>query len=133
MRRLSAYFKLVREDQSARDVTYVQIPESYTWISGDRVWRKRQRRLCVGRIYGVSPSTGELFYLRLLLFTAAGASSFADLRTINGDVYSTYRDACAARGLLDDDNEWYWTLTEAQREVTSCVRFRELFFYIIQY
>jgi hypothetical protein len=129
---LTAYFKLGK-DQSARNVTYVQIPESYTWISGNRVWRKRKRRLCIGRIYGVSPTAGELFYLRLLLFTVAGTSSFGDLRTVNGDVYSTYRDACAARGLLDDDNERYWTLTEAQREVRSCVRLRELFFYVIQY
>ena len=123
---LTAYFKLVSLDSSARTITYVQVPELYTWIRSDRVWRKRKRQLCVGRVFNVSPSAGELFYLRLLLFTVAGAASFAELRTVDNHVYATYREACAARGLLDDDNEWHWTLNEAQREVTNCSRLRTL-------
>ena len=42
-----------------------------------------------------------------------GATSFQDLRTINGQVYETYKDACETRGLLEDDGEWLQCLREA--------------------
>lgn len=60
---LTAYFKLVGQDSNARNITYVQMPELYTWIRSDRVWRKRQRQLCVGRVFNVSPSAGRRAFL----------------------------------------------------------------------
>jgi hypothetical protein len=32
-----------------------------------------------------------------------GAMSYKDLRTYNGIVYQTFKEACVARGLLKDD------------------------------
>jgi hypothetical protein len=52
-----------------------------------------------------------------------GATSFADLRTVNGTTYNTYREACIALGLLQDDNEWIQCLTEAAAmQVGSALR-----------
>ncbi|KAM0912335.1 hypothetical protein ACQ4PT_012850 [Festuca glaucescens] len=39
--------------------------------------------------------------------------SYADVRTYGGVVYETFKDACAARGLLGDDNEWYSAFDDA--------------------
>ena len=39
--------------------------------------------------------------------------SFEDLRTHNGNVYGTFQEACIARGLMEDDQEWDRALTEA--------------------
>jgi hypothetical protein len=42
-----------------------------------------------------------------------GAKSYADIRTYNGFLYDTFKDACAARGLLGEDTEWYCAFDEA--------------------
>nr|XP_023888273.1 uncharacterized protein LOC112000389 [Quercus suber] len=42
-----------------------------------------------------------------------GARSFEEIRTIDHVVYPTYRAACYAHGLLDDDKEWDDAIKEA--------------------
>ena len=64
-------------------------------------------------MYFASPSSGECFYLRLLLTVVASATSFAHLRTVNGIRFDTYKEACFALGLLEDDQEWNICLQEA--------------------
>jgi hypothetical protein len=51
---------------------------------------------------------------------------YIDLRTYNGIIYQTFKEACVARGLLNDDNEWYKTFDEAANWATSS-QFRYLF------
>lgn len=36
-----------------------------------------------------------------------GPACYADVRTYGGTFFDTFKEACAARGLLGDDNEWY--------------------------
>lgn len=38
--------------------------------------------------------------------------SFTDLCTVNGVVYDTFKEACAALGLLNNDNQWHDALSE---------------------
>ncbi len=49
----------------------------------------------------------------MLLNCVKGATSFEHLRTMDGTVHDTFKDACIAMGLLTDDNEWHQTLEEA--------------------
>jgi len=42
-----------------------------------------------------------------------GAQSYVDVRTYEGIVYATFREACELRGLLESDNEWYLLFDEA--------------------
>ena len=42
-----------------------------------------------------------------------GATCYADVRTYNGTVHETFKDACAARDLLGEDTEWYCAFYEA--------------------
>jgi len=64
-------------------------------------------------MYFVSPSKGEQFFLRLLLTIFEGRKSWEYLRTWNGQVFATFKEACMARGLLEDDHEWRICLEEA--------------------
>lgn len=41
-----------------------------------------------------------------------GATSYKDLRTVNGRVYKTFKETCDAIGLLKDDNQWYVAISE---------------------
>lgn len=63
-------------------------------------------------MYTVSPAAGELFYLRLLLTEFRGPTSFEDLWTFQGVLSETFKGACIARGLLEDDGEWRQCLNE---------------------
>ncbi|KAG5528033.1 hypothetical protein RHGRI_028836 [Rhododendron griersonianum] len=64
-------------------------------------------------MYFASPNCGEKFYLHLLLTIVKGPKSYKDLRTIDNVAYDTFKSACVARGLLEDDDEWVQCLQEA--------------------
>jgi hypothetical protein len=49
----------------------------------------------------------------MLLNTVKGATSWADLLTINGHVCHSFKEACREKGLLEDDAEWSQALEEA--------------------
>ena len=73
----------------------------------------KKKGFSIGRIHTVSPNLGEAYFLRILLNKVKGPKSFADIRTHNGQVCPTFRDACYALGLLDDDREYIDAIEEA--------------------
>ena len=87
--------------------------QSLFWQRGDRIWKPREVGKCIGRIHSVSPNLGEAYFLRILLNKVKGPKSFEKIRTVNGEEYSSFRDACYALGLLDDDKEYIDALKEA--------------------
>ncbi|XP_021986336.1 uncharacterized protein LOC110882680 [Helianthus annuus] len=97
----------------ARELTYVEFPSKYVFKLNTRSWDVRKRHPSIGRIHSVFPSDGEAYYLRILLNKVKGPKSFEDIRTVNGTLYPTFRDACYALGLLDDDNEYIEAIKEA--------------------
>ncbi|XP_074356210.1 uncharacterized protein LOC141695899 [Apium graveolens] len=111
--KLEAFFYLNSVDVNARKYTYDKIPRFYVWNDGERKWTMRKHGFQIGRLCYVHHSTGEPWFLRLLLTKVRGATSFESLRTVNGVYYSTFRDACKEYGLLDDDKEWHEVLTQA--------------------
>ncbi|XP_076895911.1 uncharacterized protein LOC143548702 [Bidens hawaiensis] len=50
-----------------------------------------------------------------------GPMCFEDIRTVDGEVCATYRDACYKRGLLDDDNEYIEAIEEASHTASDLV------------
>ena len=122
--RLTAWFEANRKYEAARTVTYQEAPKSWVYNDKKKQWAPRQRGPpAIGRMWFVSPSQGERFYLRMLLTVVKGATSFPSLRTVNGIVHHTYKQACIALGLLQDDQEWVQCLTEAsQMQVGSSLR-----------
>ncbi|XP_035845337.1 uncharacterized protein LOC110933803 [Helianthus annuus] len=101
------------KDPLARTLTYVEFPTKFVWKKDERIWDKRIIGKTIGRIHCVNPSMGEAYFLGILLNKVVGPKSFEDIRTVNGQVFPTFRDACYARGLLDDDKEYIEAIKEA--------------------
>jgi hypothetical protein len=55
----------------------------------------------------------------MLLLTVKGATSYEDLKSYNNTLHPTFKEACRACGLLNDDNEWYEAFDEAAKWATS--------------
>lgn len=49
----------------------------------------------------------------MLLHVVKGPTSFENLRTVEGEVCPSYRQACQKLGLLEDDHHWDTALSEA--------------------
>lgn len=111
---LIEFFKFYAAHPEATKYTYQQFPELYTWNKETHIWSPRSASSkAIGRMYFASPNSGERFFLRLLLTICTGPTSFEDLRTVNGEVHETFKDACVAKGMLEDDEEWVTCLEEA--------------------
>ncbi|KAL7097082.1 hypothetical protein ACP275_10G120600 [Erythranthe tilingii] len=108
-----AWMEANKKYHEAKNLTYAQFPTKFVWKQPLHEWFPRNKGFSVGRIHYVPPGSGEIYYLRILLNTSKGAISYSDLRTIDGVVYPTFRDACYAMGLLDDDKEYIDGIREA--------------------
>ncbi|XP_076047345.1 uncharacterized protein LOC143028872 [Oratosquilla oratoria] len=110
---LTAFFKLCAHNEFAADLCYHQLPNHFLYDNKNSVWVERKTRSsALGRIRAVTNKTVELFYMRLLLTHKKGPKSFKDLRTIEGQSYSSYREAVKAMGLLNDEETWKTTIME---------------------
>jgi hypothetical protein len=110
---LTAYFKANDQIPEARNHLYQDFPVHFVWVRGKKKWKIRQQQTAIGRMFYAHPASGERFYLRTLLTAVKGATSFENLRTVNGETYATFQEACIAHGLLADDNEWKLCLQDA--------------------
>lgn len=112
--KLTAWFDANRMYPEARQYTYLEFPEHWTWHADGKYWAPhRNDRGKVGRIANVGPNQGEVFYLRMLLHIVKGAQFYHDLRTVAGQQYPTFRAACEALGLLGDNREWSYAMSDA--------------------
>ncbi|KAF7826876.1 uncharacterized protein G2W53_018040 [Senna tora] len=107
-----AWFEANKRYPKARCLTYAQFPSQFVFKADAREWCERKSGRSIRRLYYVPPGLGELHYLRLLLTFNKGATSYEDIRTINGVVYPTFKDACYVMGLLDDDKEYIEDIIE---------------------
>jgi len=64
-------------------------------------------------------STGEVFYLRMMLTIVKGPTSYKAIKTVNNILYDTFREACYAMGFLGDDKEYIAMIKEASVWATS--------------
>ncbi|XP_035841577.1 uncharacterized protein LOC118488314 [Helianthus annuus] len=99
------WFALNNRDAAARKFTYAEIPTKYVWQEDNKVWKTRLERTAIGRIVYCNPAAGPKYYLRMLLGIVRGPRSFEEIKTVDGVVYETFREACYAYGLLNDDKE----------------------------
>ncbi|QRV82937.1 ATP-dependent DNA helicase PIF1 [Ceratobasidium sp. AG-Ba] len=142
---LTSYFKLnAHQNQEvrnlARSMVYQEIPSKFSWNKKVHVWNLRRQAAAasphtkgaIGRMYFVGINQGEKFYLRLLLTTVKGATSFEALRTYNGVVHPTFQACCTARGLLEHDGEWAQCLEEAS-VIKTGYQLRKLFVVILTF
>jgi hypothetical protein len=107
-----AWMEANKEFSCGRSLTYTQFPSMFVYNERRRSWHPRQRGVSVGRLTFVPPSNREIYYMRLLLNVQVGCTSFEDIRTVDGYVHGTYREACAALGLLSDDRQFIDAINE---------------------
>lgn len=122
---LTNFFSTCESDPFARTLLYSEMPRYYTWNAASKKFQRRKKGDAVagfadvystdalGRIYTVHPRQDECFYLRLLLVNIRGPTSFDSLRTVDGVVCVTFREACQRLNLLENDTHWDSTLADA--------------------
>ena len=115
---LIAFFAYNMQNEDGRQYLYHEFPEHFVYIRKVG-WRKRQKGISIGRMYSASPFMGERYYLRLLLTVVRGATSFDHLKTVDGKSYPTFKSACIALGLLEDDGEWVALFREGAEFMTG--------------
>ncbi|XP_050063212.1 uncharacterized protein LOC126552534 [Aphis gossypii] len=124
---LTSFFETCQNDDFAQTLLYSEMPKYYTWNQSSRRFIRRKQGKpvpgytdvystdAIGRIYSVHPSNDECFYLRLLLVNVRGPTSFQQLRTVDGELCVSYREACQRLQLLENDAHWDQTLNDANR------------------
>ncbi len=107
------WFKTNQESEVARSLTFDQFPQQSVWNRKLKRWTMCKRGFAIGRMYYAHSTSGERYYLRMLLNCIKGATSYEHLRTVDGREHDTFKDACIAMGLLANYNEWHQALEEA--------------------
>ena len=86
---------------------YSDFPTAFIWDKTLRAWRERKQGTCFGYINFVNVLAGDKFYLRMLLNVVKGVKSFEHLRWYEGVLHPTFRAACVAKGIANDNKEWF--------------------------
>ena len=97
--------------------SHYYFPSEFVFLN--HAWKRRKvgKGKTIGRvpIVPLNPHTMELYALRLILHNTAGATSYEELRTVDGEVRVSFQAAAIALNLLEDDKE----LTKAMDEAYS--------------
>ncbi|CAA7054895.1 unnamed protein product [Microthlaspi erraticum] len=101
------YMKMCSQNSDAKKLTFIEFPKFFTW-------NKKSAR----------------FYLRILVNKIPGATSYKDLRTVDGITYAANKEACYALGLLDDDKQYIEAINEASEWGTGFY-LRQVFAYLL--
>ncbi|CAD5324591.1 unnamed protein product [Arabidopsis thaliana] len=128
----TTWMEMNKHCEEARKYTYIEFPIHFVWDNDGKVWRKRQRGFSIGRIVNIHPTSGELYYLRILLNVVTGPQSYDELKTVHGEIKDSFKASCHARGLLDDDKEWHHAMDEANQWATP-IQLRHLFVLLLIY
>ncbi|KAL3629938.1 hypothetical protein CASFOL_026250 [Castilleja foliolosa] len=129
---LTGWIESNKRDDRGLHHTYVTYCSKYRWCKKAVAWipRVHLQNPAIGRLAYVHPTSGELFYLRILLSHQCGCRSFADIRTVSIVIHNTYRSACESLGLLGDDREWLTAFIESSSWETSS-ELRVLFVHLL--
>jgi hypothetical protein len=105
-----------RTNERTQGILYRDFPEFYRWHTQDKNWQRRVQDKSlqqIRRIISANPTEGERYYLRVLLNNVPGATSFNDLRLVDGVILSTFHEAIERRSLIIADNTLDKSLVEA--------------------
>jgi hypothetical protein len=107
------WFKTNQESEVVQSFTFNEFLHQWVWNRKLKQWIMRKKGFAIGYMYYAHPTSGERYYLWMLLNCIKGATSYEHLRTMDGTEHNTFKDACITMGLLVNDNEWHQALEEA--------------------
>jgi len=67
-------------------------------MAQQREWKPRKSGFSIGRLTFFPPSSGELYYLRILLTNKKGCTDYQSIKIVNKVTYNTYQEDCYAMG-----------------------------------
>ena len=88
--KLEGWFVANKTLPGAKDVSYMDFPQHFTWKPDQGKWKLSEKGQVVGRLIDIHTSAGETYFLRMLLMQCKGATSYADLHTVNGKVHTSF-------------------------------------------
>jgi hypothetical protein len=91
---------------NVRQYTYLEFLQHYVWSITMKRWTLKWIWFSLGRLYFANPIVGGGYQFQLFLTIVWGTTSFEDLRIVHGHIYNTFKEACLALGLLEDDKKW---------------------------
>ena len=106
------------------DDEFLETPISHTPLR--KIRKRRRGRPSVARIQTISPSAGELFYLRCLLMHRH-ACSFKELRTFENVTFASFHEAAIHLGLFSTVHEGFYAMEEAVASYIPPSQLRFLF------
>jgi hypothetical protein len=109
----TAWLQANQEYEAARQLTYGQFVSKFVYSKKNRIWTPRKRGYTIGRLIWVPPTTGELFYLRMMLTIVKGPKTYEEIRKVGDIQFLSFREACFAMGFLNDDMEFIGAIREA--------------------
>lgn len=126
------WMELNKTSEKARQLTYVKILAYLVWDHTLKIWTKMKSGVSIGIIVTINPSSGDLYYLRILINVVRGPKSFEEIRTVGDHIYPDFKSACYARGLMDSDAEWHASMDETNRWATP-FQLRHMFVTLLIY
>jgi hypothetical protein len=76
---LMEWFKINQESEAARSLMFDQFPQQWVWNRKLKQWTMHKRGFAIGRMFYAHPTSGERYYLRMLLNYVKGATSYEHL------------------------------------------------------
>ncbi|KAL1333322.1 uncharacterized protein [Arachis hypogaea] len=109
----TAWMEANNNYSEAKELIYSEFPRFFVYNKKEKIWSRRKCGYTIGRLYYVPPTCGELFYLRMMLNFVRGPTNYDQIKSANGVIHNSFRDACFALGLLNDDREYIEAIKEA--------------------
>lgn len=103
-----------KKHPSANQLTYPNFPSKRVWNDKKKQWEKKKESVtiqsegCTILIYQVERDS-----LHILVRFVKAWKTFKDIKMFKGHVYETYKEACRAMRLLENDNKFYDCIVES--------------------
>lgn len=90
----TTWFETNKKYDEAKLLTYNDFLTKFVYHKLNRTWKPRKTGYTIDCLIWVPQSTGELYYLRMMLTVKKGQISYEDIKKIDGFQHKSFREAC---------------------------------------